>query len=105
MTNSNDPITSGDLANKFNELRADVPTPPPSTPTAQEIQDKRPIDKGDFINKFSELKGGVDVKAGEAKNQAITIAAVGGVVITLIGFLLGLKRGKGKSTVVEIRRV
>ncbi len=106
MTDSpSDKISSGDLADKFSELRGDASGTVPTAPTAAEIQAQRPIDRDDFVSKFSELQGGVDAKAGQAKGQAIQIAAIGAAVVTLIGFVLGLRRGKGKSTVVEIRRV
>lgn len=98
-------ISSSDLADKFSQLKGGASDTVDSAPTAAEIQAERPIDKGDFVSKLSELQGGVDAKAGQAKGQAIQIAAVGGVIVTLIGFILGMRRGKGKSTVVEIRRV
>jgi len=105
MTDTNpQPISSDDLADKFSQLKPGT-NRVESAPTASEIQSHRPIERGDFVSKFSELQGGVEAKTGEAKGQVIQIAAAAGLVVTLIGFLLGMKRGKGKSTVVEIRRV
>lgn len=58
----------------------------------------------DIEGKLLELRGEVDLYADEARSHALTVglAVVAGVVV--VAFLLGRRRGKRKSTVVEIRR-
>ena len=63
------------------------------------------ITRGDIEAKLRELRGDVE-ETGEAvveKGKAV-IGVVAAGVAGLI-FLLGVRRGKKKSTVVEIRRV
>jgi hypothetical protein len=55
--------------------------------------------------KFNELQGGVDASAEAAKGTAVAIGTVVAVVVVLGVFMLGLRRGKKRTTVVEIRRV
>ncbi len=55
--------------------------------------------------KFGELQMEVDTTTGAAKNTAVTIAAGIAVVVVLSVFALGLRRGKKRTTVVEVRRV
>ena len=41
----------------------------------------------------------------DKKNALVTVGVVGGIVVLLIFFFLGVRRGKKKTTLVEIRRV
>lgn len=59
----------------------------------------------DLRAKFSELQGGVDASTEAAKGTAAAIGTVVAVVVVLSVFALGLRRGKKRTTVVEIRRV
>jgi hypothetical protein len=63
------------------------------------------ITRGDIENKLHEIRGDVEETAQDAKTPIMAIA--GGVVmaIVVVAFLLGKRRGRRKSTVVEIRRV
>ncbi len=60
---------------------------------------------GDIAAKLREIRGDLDEAADSAKPIA-TYAAVAGVIL-LVGaaFLLGRRRGRRKSTWVEIRRL
>lgn len=63
------------------------------------------ITRADIEAKLRELRGDVE-ETGEVvveKGKAVIGAAVAGVLGFV--FLLGVRRGKKKSTVVEIRRV
>jgi hypothetical protein len=63
------------------------------------------ITRADIESKLRELRGDVE-ETGEAvveKGKALVGVAVAGVIGFV--FLLGVRRGKKKSTVVEIRRV
>ena len=59
----------------------------------------------DLRAKFNELQGGVDASAEAAKGTAVAVGTVVVVVVVLGVFILGLRRGKKRTTVVEIRRV
>jgi len=68
------------------------------------IQNGR-ITRGDIEAKLRELRGDVE-ETGEVvveKGKALVGVVAAGVVGLI--FLLGVRRGKKKSTVVEIRRV
>ncbi|HEY7437983.1 MAG TPA: hypothetical protein VIC35_01165 [Acidimicrobiia bacterium] len=65
----------------------------------------RPITRDDLEQKFGELQGGIDSEIADARSLAITAGVVVVVVVVLIAFVLGRRRGKRLSTIVEIRRV
>jgi hypothetical protein len=64
----------------------------------------RTISPADIEAKFEELRGEVDETAEAAKGTVVTVAAVAGVVVLLAVFVLGKRRGKRKTTIVEVRR-
>ncbi len=66
------------------------------------IDDK--ITPADLEAKFKELQGDVNEQAESAKTTIATIGAVVAVVVVLGIFLLGKRRGKKKTTVIEVRR-
>jgi hypothetical protein len=62
------------------------------------------IQLADIRSKLGELQGEADDATEKAK-PLLTYAAVAGVVILVVGaFVVGRKRGRRKSTWVEIRR-
>ena len=63
------------------------------------------ITKKDIEAKFREIKGDIDETAESAQGIAITVGAVIAVVVVLGVFVFGKRRGKKKTTFVEIRRV
>ncbi|HEX3425314.1 MAG TPA: hypothetical protein VHT30_04225 [Acidimicrobiales bacterium] len=68
-------------------------------------KDDRPVTKADIEAKLREIKGDVDKDVQQAKPVA-QIAAIGGVILLiLLAYFLGRRKGKKKTTVVEIRRV
>jgi hypothetical protein len=63
------------------------------------------VTKADIESKLRQIKGDVEETAGKAKPVA-QIAAFGGVVLLiLLAYLLGRRKGRKKTTMVEIRRV
>ena len=62
------------------------------------------ITRDDIEAKFREIKGDIDTTATEAKSMALTVAAVVGVVVVIGAFWFGSRRGKKKTTIVEVRR-
>jgi hypothetical protein len=66
---------------------------------------ERPVTKADIEAKLREIKGDVDDDVEHAK-PIVEMAAIGGVILLiLLAYFLGRRKGKKKTTVVEIRRV
>lgn len=63
------------------------------------------ITRDDLEAKLRELKDDVDETTESAKSYALAAAVGVGLVIFLVAFAAGKKRGRRKSTVVEIRRI
>lgn len=63
------------------------------------------ITRDDIEAKFRELKDDVDETAESAKSYVLAAAAAVGVLVFVVAFAAGKKRGKKKTTVVEIRRI
>lgn len=63
------------------------------------------IGREDIEAKLREIRGEVDSTASAAKPTAMAVAAVAVVAVIGVAYLLGRRKGKLKSTVVEIRRV
>ncbi len=63
------------------------------------------ITRGDIEAKLHEMRGDVEESAEAAKTPIMAIAGGVAVAIVILAFLLGKRRGRRKSTVVEIRRV
>jgi signal transduction histidine kinase len=64
-----------------------------------------PITRDDIEAKFRELQGEVDDTVEQSMGMVVIagVAAVVGIVV--VAFVLGRRRGKKRTTVVEIRRV
>jgi hypothetical protein len=63
------------------------------------------ISRDDIESKFRELQGEVDVVSDDVRSYAATAGAVLAVLVVLLAFWLGRRRGKRTQTVVEIRRL
>jgi hypothetical protein len=74
-------------------------SPPDDTTTTGTITQK------DIEAKFREIKGDIDETAESAQGIAITVGAVIAVVVVLGVFVLGKRRGKKKTTFIEVRRL
>jgi|RhiMethySRZTD1v2_1073278.scaffolds.fasta_scaffold17678_8 hypothetical protein len=70
---------------------------------AQIPQDR--ITPADLEAKFRELEGGAHDQVESARSTIIAAGVVAAVLVLLLAFLLGTRKGKKRSTVVEIRRV
>lgn len=64
-----------------------------------------PVTKADIEAKLREIKGEVDETAREAKPIVEAVAIGGVILLILLAYFLGRRKGKRKTTVVEIRRV
>ena len=65
----------------------------------------RPIDRGQIEAKLRELQGGVTETRESATSMLITVGAVVAVGVLAVAFLAGRRKGKKRTTVVEVRRV
>ncbi len=63
------------------------------------------IEIGDIRDKLEEIRGEVDQTRDGIRPYMTYAAVAGAVVVVAVAFLLGRKRGKRKSTWVEIRRL
>lgn len=66
---------------------------------------QRRITRGDIEAKLRDMRGDVEETAEGAKTPILAIAGGVAVAVVVLAFLLGKRRGRRKSTVVEIRRV
>ena len=63
------------------------------------------ITRADIESKLREMRGEVEETAEAAKAPILAIAGGVAAAIVIAAFLFGKRRGRRKSTVVEIRRV
>ena len=63
------------------------------------------ITRDDIERKLREMRGEAGEVAEAGRNYALVTAAVVAVAVVAAAFLLGRRRGKKRTTVVEIRRV
>ncbi|HEX2119159.1 MAG TPA: hypothetical protein VHF91_08245 [Acidimicrobiales bacterium] len=65
----------------------------------------RRITRADIEAKLRDMRGEVQETAEAAKTPILAVAGGVAAAVVLLAFLLGKRRGRRKSTVVEIRRV
>ena len=65
----------------------------------------RPIQRRDLEAKIRELHGGVEDTAKSATSTLVTVGAVVAVGVIAVAFLLGKRKGRLRTTVVEVRRI
>lgn len=63
------------------------------------------VTRADIEAKFRELQGGVDEAADQAVSYVLVAGAVVAVGIVLVAFALGRRKGRKKSTIIEVRRL
>jgi hypothetical protein len=63
------------------------------------------VTRDDIEAKLRELRGEVDEVGEKAKGGAIVAGAVVAVALLATAYLLGRRKGKKRTTVVEVRRV
>lgn len=63
------------------------------------------ISRDDLESKFRELQGDVVETTDQAKSYAIAVAAVVVVGIVAVSFVFGRRRGRKRTTIVEIKRI
>ncbi|MDQ3384460.1 MAG: hypothetical protein M3503_00370 [Actinomycetota bacterium] len=63
------------------------------------------VTRDDIEAKLRELRGEVDSVGERAKGGVVVVGAVAAVAILATVYLLGRRRGKKRTTIVEVRRV
>ncbi len=63
------------------------------------------ITRDDLEAKLREMSGGVEETVDAVRPKLISTAAAGVVLAVLIAYLLGRRRGRARSAVIEIRKV
>jgi cytochrome c-type biogenesis protein CcmH/NrfG len=63
------------------------------------------ITRSDLEDKFRELEGGAREQVESARSTVVTAGVVAALILLLLAYLLGTRKGKKRSTIVEIRRV
>lgn len=76
-----------------------------SRSTAEDSDLSAPVTRDDLEAKLRELKGEVDDTAQAATGVVVAVAAAAVVGVVVVAFLVGKRKGRKKTTVVEIRRV
>lgn len=64
-----------------------------------------PVTRKTIEDKLRELKGEVDTTIETAKPFAVIAGVVAAVAVVGAAYLLGKRRGRKKTTLVEVRRV
>lgn len=66
---------------------------------------QEPIRKADLEAKLRELQGGVEDTKESATSMLLTVGAVVAVGVIAIAFFAGRRKGKKRTTIVEVRRI
>ena len=65
----------------------------------------RPITRADIEAKLHQIQHGTEACADAARGAGLAVGVVGVLVLLLVAYLLGRRRGRKRRTVVEIRRI
>ena len=63
------------------------------------------VSRDDIEAKFREIQSEVETTAESAKGMAIAVGAAVAVVVVLGVFLMGRRRGRKRTTFIEVRRL
>lgn len=66
---------------------------------------ERPVTRDDLERKLRELKGEVSETAQSATTTLVAVGAAAVMGVVAVAYLLGRRRGRIRSTVVEVRRI
>ena len=75
-----------------------------SVPNAK-VNGEATITRADIEAKLAEIRGVADETTEVAQEATKTAVVVAGAAVVVIAFLLGRRRGRKKSTIVEVRRI
>jgi hypothetical protein len=63
------------------------------------------VTRADLEAKLREMSGDVEDKVDQVRPTLITTAVAGAILALLVAYLLGRRKGRARSAVVEIRKV
>lgn len=63
------------------------------------------VTRDDIEAKLREIRGGLEADVEQARGTARTALVAGAVVLVVVVYLMGRRRGRKKTTIVEIRRI
>ena len=63
------------------------------------------VTRDDIEAKLRELRGEVDTVGERAKAGAMVVGSVAAATLLVVVYLLGRRKGKKRTTIVEVRRV
>lgn len=66
---------------------------------------ERRVTRADLEAKFAQLRGAPSSGTERARVAGTAAVVVGGVVLVLLAYVLGRRRGRKRRTIVEVRRV
>ena len=69
------------------------------------VPEDRPITRADIQAKLQEIKGEVDETTDTAKPYALAAGVALAVLVVTAAYVMGRRKGKKKTTIVEVRRV
>jgi len=65
----------------------------------------QPVTRAAIEAKLREIKGEVDTSAKAAKPMALIVGVTVAVAVVGLAYVMGRRKGKKKTTLVEVRRV
>jgi hypothetical protein len=80
-------------------------TTPHDAPADAPAAHRGPITRNDLESKLREVYDGTSAQVASTRSTLVSVAAVIGALVVLIVFLLGIRGGKKRTTIVEIKRV
>ena len=72
---------------------------------ARESAPRGPVSRADIEAKLKEIKGEVDDTTTSAKPYALAAGVVAVVAVVAFAYVMGRRKGRKRTTVVEVRRV
>ena len=63
------------------------------------------VSRDDIERKLAEIQADLTTQAEGVQSRLVPVGVVAAIVVVLLAFLIGKRRGKKKTTIVEIRRV
>jgi len=69
------------------------------------VDSGRKITRDDIEAKFRQIQSSTEAGADAAKGAGMAGIVAGGVLLVIVAYLLGRRRGRKRRTVVEIRRI
>lgn len=73
--------------------------------TSRVGKDRAVVSRDDIEHKLREIKGEAGEVAESGRNYALIAAVATAVAVVAVAYLFGRRKGKKRTTVVEVRRV